>query len=50
MATHPQWALAHKKTGTELRLLNGKYYLYEVTNKWNKEKKRSQKITGTFLT
>lgn len=49
MATHPEWALAHKRTGTELRLLNGKYYLYEVTSKWNKEKKRSQKITGKLL-
>jgi transposase len=49
MSTHPDWALAHKKTGTELRLLNGKYYLYQVTSKWNKEKKRSQKITGKLL-
>ena len=49
MGTHPEWALIHKKTGTELRFLNGKYYLYEVTSKWNKEKKRSQKITGLFL-
>lgn len=49
MSTHPDWALAHKTTGTELRHLNGKYYLYQVTSKWNKEKKRSQKITGKLL-
>ena len=47
--SHPQWALACKRKGTELRLLNGKYYLYEVTSKWNPEKKRSVKITGKLL-
>jgi len=46
---HPEWALAHKRKGTELRLLNGKYYLYQVTSKWNSEKKRSVKITEKFL-
>ncbi|MDR0295025.1 MAG: transposase, partial [Prevotellaceae bacterium] len=47
--SHPLWALACKRKGTELRLLNGRYYLYEVTSKWNPEKKRSVKITGTLL-
>ena len=46
---HPEWALKHKKTGTELRLIKGRYYLYEVSSKWNKEKKRAQKITGKIL-
>ncbi len=46
---HPQWALKHKKKGTELRLINGRYYLYEITSKWNPEKKRSQKITLGLL-
>lgn len=46
---HPEWALKHKKPGTELRLMNGRYYLYEVSSKWNKEKKRAQKITGKIL-
>jgi hypothetical protein len=48
-ALHPEWALACKRKGTELRLLNGKYYLYEVTSKWNPQKKRSVKITGKLL-
>lgn len=48
-STHPQWALKHKKPGTELRLIKGRYYLYEVSSKWNKEKKRAQKITGKIL-
>lgn len=46
---HPKWALECKRKGTELRRINGKYYLYEVTSKWNPEKKRSVKITGKFL-
>ena len=47
--SHPAWALSFKRKGTELRLLNGKYYLYEVTSKWSPEKKRSVKITGKLL-
>jgi transposase len=46
---HPEWATKHKRKGTELRLINGRYYLYEVTSKWNPEKKRPQKITGRLL-
>ncbi|NPA46848.1 MAG: hypothetical protein GXO24_06515, partial [Chlorobi bacterium] len=49
MSKHPQWALKHKRKGTELRLINGKYYLYEVTSKWDPEKKRPRKITGKLL-
>ena len=37
---HPEWALARKRKGTELRLLKGKYYLYQVTSKWNPENLR----------
>lgn len=49
MATHPAWALKHKKKGTELRNIRGHYYLYEVTSKWDSELKRSKKITGRML-
>ncbi len=45
----PQWVLAHKRPKTEIRFINGHYYLYEITSKWNPEKKRSQKITGKLL-
>lgn len=46
---HPNWALKHKRKGTELRFINGNYYLYEVSSKWNPDKKRAQKITGKLL-
>jgi len=49
MKKHPDWALKQKRKGTELRLINGKYYLYEVSSRWNPEKRRAQKITGKLL-
>ena len=46
---HPQWALACKRKGTELRCLNGNYYLYAVTSKWNPEKKGLKKLQVDYL-
>ena len=46
---HPDWVLKHKKKGSEVRFIRGKYYLYQVKSKWNKEKGRAQKITGKYL-
>lgn len=46
---HPDWVLAQRKAKTEVRFLNGTYYLYEATSKWDPQKKRSQKISGKLL-
>lgn len=46
---HPEWALKHKVKGTELRLISGKYYLYRISSRWDKKKKRSVKVTNEFL-
>jgi transposase len=46
---HPHWALEHKRPGSELRRINGRYYLYEVSSKWDPEKKRAKKVTGKLL-
>ncbi len=46
---HPQWVLVHKKKGTELRLIRGRYYLYEYKTVYNKLKKRPKKISGRLL-
>ena len=46
---HPDWALKQKKPGTELRYIRGNYYLYGVSSKWDKAKKRAQKVTGKIL-
>lgn len=49
MSDFPSWALQHRKPGTELRFINGYYYLYSVSSKWDKEKKRTKKITGHII-
>ena len=46
---HPQWALAHRKKGTELRLIQGRYYLYEYKTVYDKINKRPKKISGNLL-
>ncbi len=46
---HPEWAIAHRKPGTELRMINGHYYLYEVSSKWDKVTKRTKKISGKII-
>ena len=46
---HPQWATKHRRPGTELRLINDHYYLYEVKSVYDKEKHRARKITGKIL-
>lgn len=49
IANHPQWALNQKRPGTELRCIRGKYYLYECSSFYDKEKKRTRKKTGAYL-
>ena len=46
---HPQWALAYKKPGTELRYIKGKYYLYEYKTVYDKEKHGPRKVTGKLI-
>ena len=46
---HPQWALDQKRPGTELRCIRGKYYLYECSSFYDKEKKKTRKKTGAYL-
>lgn len=42
---HPEWALKFKTKGTELRNMNGKYHLYNVTSKRDPITKKTKKIT-----
>lgn len=46
---HPDWALKHKIKGTELRNIKGKFYLYRITSKYDKERKVTRKITLEML-
>ena len=49
MAKIPQWALKYKTKGTEIRYINGHYYLYKITSKWDPKKKRPVKVTLGLL-
>ena len=49
MKKFPDWVLAHKRKGVELREIRGRYYVYEVSSKWDKKLKRPRKITGNYL-
>jgi hypothetical protein len=42
---HPVWALAHKRPGTELRLVREKYYLSEYKTVYNKAQTVARKIS-----
>lgn len=46
---HPNWATQSRQPGTELRLINGTYYLYAVSSKYDPVLKRAKKITGKLL-
>jgi len=46
---YPDWVLKHKQKGTNISCIGGRYYLYAVGSKWNKEKGRAQKITKEYL-
>lgn len=46
---HPDWALKHKKPGMELKLINGRYYLYGVKSVYDKKSKKSKKVSLGFL-
>ena len=46
---YPDWVLKHKKKGTNISYINGRYYLYAVSSVWRKDKGRAQKITNEYL-
>ena len=49
MADLPDWVRKYKTKGVEIRVSGENYYAYEMTSRWNKEKKRADKITGQYL-
>lgn len=48
MAT-PDWALVQRKKNQEIKKIQNKYYLYEVSSVYDKEKKKTKKISGKCL-
>lgn len=46
---YPFWVRKHRKPGTQVRRINGKYYLYKITSLWDKKKKRAVMQTKGIL-
>ena len=46
MVVLPDWVMKYKKKGVDTRKSGDHYYAYEMTSRWNREKKRADKITG----
>ena len=49
MSVIPDWVRKYKTKGVEIRVSGNNYYAYEMSSKWNKEKKRADKVTGKYL-
>lgn len=47
--SYPDWVLSHKTKGTEIHVVNGKYYLYAVHSERDKTTKKIKKITDKYL-
>jgi hypothetical protein len=45
----PDWVKEHRKPGTEIRRFGNRYYIYEATGFYDKERKKSRKKTGRYL-
>ena len=42
---HPTWATENRKPGTELKLINGRYYLYSVKLQYDGTAKKAKKLS-----
>ena len=45
----PDWVRKYKTKGVAIPVSGQNYYVYEMSNRWGKEKKRADKITGQYL-
>jgi hypothetical protein len=45
----PSWVEKQKKQGQEIKKINGQYYVYERTSKWDPARKKAKKVTGEYL-
>ena len=46
---YPEWVEKHRKPGTSIHCIRGKYYLYTVKSEYDKEKKRARAVTTGYL-
>jgi transposase len=45
----PEWVEKQKKKGFEIKRNGNRYYMYERKSRWDKEKKKSVKVTGKYI-
>jgi hypothetical protein len=45
----PEWVEAQKKQGYEIKKIGNGYYMYERKSRWDKDKKKSVKVTGKYI-
>ena len=43
--TRPEWATQHRKSGTELKYIHGRYYLYGVKSQYDPPSKKAKKLS-----
>jgi transposase len=46
---YPSWLNKHRRPSTEIRKFKDKYYMYEVSSYYDKERKKGRKKTGKYL-
>ena len=46
---YPEWVERQRRPRTNISCTRGKYYLYEVTSVYDREKKRARKVTTGYL-
>ena len=46
---YPEWVEKQKRPGTNITCSKGKYYLYACSSVYDKETKKSKKVTGKYL-
>lgn len=46
---YPEWVLAHKAKGREIKKIGDRYYLYEVSSQYDKTQKVTRKRSGSYL-
>lgn len=49
MVELPGWVRKYKTKGVEIRVSGERYYAYKMSSRWNKDKKRADKVTGEYL-
>ena len=45
----PEWVQRQRKTGHEIKIIKGKYYMYKRESRWDPAKKKSVKKTGEYV-